>query len=357
MILDDLTVDPAGFQAGTGWAIKPQGACKGDVCVPLPGSVRRPDGRLDVTGLAERLGMGLVADEAHGVWALGPESAVTGRALTTAQAPPLELPRLDGTPFRLDSLRGQKVVLVAWASWCGCREDLRLWSALREQLHPLGLEVVTVALDTGGPDAARPWIEKAGPKHPALIDARHELGAKFGVVNVPNGLWIDEDGVIVRPAEPAWIEDPHASSEVAAQSLDELPADHRDVRAEIAKMAIDPAVYPAMIRDWVTNGRASRYALEPHEVLERARPRDGAASQAAARFELGEHLHRAGDHAAAVAHWREAHRLQPDNWTYKRQAWNLADPESVRTIDAYGTGWLDDVRALGAENYYPEIKP
>jgi peroxiredoxin len=301
--------------------------------------------------------MGLVQDDERELWALGPETAVTGRALTTAEAPALELPTLDGTPFRLDSLRGQKVVLVAWASWCGCREDLRLWSALREELHPGGVEIVTVALDTGGAAAARPWIEKAAPRHPALLDTGHQLGARFGVVNVPNGLWIDEAGVVVRPAEPAWIEDPHASSEVAARSLDELPPDHRAVREQIAKMAIDPSIYPAMVRDWVARGRASQYALTPHEVIERARPRGREASAAAAHFELGEFLHRSGDHPAAVRHWREAHQLQPENWTYKRQAWNLETPESVRTIEAYGTGWLDDVRALGAETYYPVIQP
>jgi hypothetical protein len=61
--------------------------------------------------------MPLVADEAHGLLALGPETAVTGRALTTAVAPDLELADVDGAPFRLASVRGQKVLLVAWASW------------------------------------------------------------------------------------------------------------------------------------------------------------------------------------------------------------------------------------------------
>jgi len=37
--------------------------------------------------------------------------------LTTAQAPDLDLPAADGSRFRLSSLRGQKVMLVAWASW------------------------------------------------------------------------------------------------------------------------------------------------------------------------------------------------------------------------------------------------
>ena len=116
MILDQPTVDPGGFQARTGWAIKPEGACKGDVCVPLPG-VAGADGRLDAARLAERLGMPLLRDDEHGLWALGPETGITGRALTTAQAPELTLPDVDGNPFSLSSLRGQKVLLVAWASW------------------------------------------------------------------------------------------------------------------------------------------------------------------------------------------------------------------------------------------------
>jgi hypothetical protein len=117
VILEELTVAPDVFEARTGWTIKPEGACKGEVCVPLPGAVRTADGRLDVEALAARLGMPVVRDDAHKLIALGPETSVTGRALTTAVAPDLELPDQDGNPFKLSSLRGQKVLLVAWASW------------------------------------------------------------------------------------------------------------------------------------------------------------------------------------------------------------------------------------------------
>jgi hypothetical protein len=116
MILDSLTLDPAALTSRTGWVIKPQGACKGEVCVPLPGA-RRPDGSWDATIVADRLGMPIVADPAHHVWALGPETAVTGRALTTAHAADLVLPDWHGRPVALTDLRPQKVVLVAWASW------------------------------------------------------------------------------------------------------------------------------------------------------------------------------------------------------------------------------------------------
>lgn len=109
MILDRVDVDAEAFRAGTGWEIKPEGACKGDVCVPLAGGFA-------VTDVAERLGMALVHDEENRLWALGPES-IGGRALVDAKAPDLVLADIDGNQFALSSLRGQKVVLVAWAPY------------------------------------------------------------------------------------------------------------------------------------------------------------------------------------------------------------------------------------------------
>ena len=114
MILDTLTVDPASFATRTGWDPKPQGLCRGEVCVPAPGALL-PDGSLDVRVAADRLGMPLVHDEAHGVWALGP--ATGGRALATAVAPDPILRTRDGDAFQLSSLRGRRVIMVAWASW------------------------------------------------------------------------------------------------------------------------------------------------------------------------------------------------------------------------------------------------
>ena len=112
MILNSLDVDIPEFEARSGWAIKPQGACKGELCVPLPKS----EGTISARALSERLGMPLVADEKHGLWALGPETL--GRALVSADAPDFTLPdHRAGSDFTLSSLRGQKVFLLAWASW------------------------------------------------------------------------------------------------------------------------------------------------------------------------------------------------------------------------------------------------
>ena len=114
MLLNTLDMNADTFEAATGWAAKPEGMCKGDACVPVPGAIST-DGALDLTAIADRLGMALVADDATGVWSLGPESG--GRALTTATVPDIELPDVDGNPFMLSAMHGRKVLLVAWASW------------------------------------------------------------------------------------------------------------------------------------------------------------------------------------------------------------------------------------------------
>ena len=108
MIIDRLDVGAEEFQRATGWVIKPEGACRAEVCVALP------DEGFDVLAAAERLGMAVVSEA--GLWAVGPET-LGGRALTTADASDLHLPDLDGNEFRITSLRGQKVLVVSWAPY------------------------------------------------------------------------------------------------------------------------------------------------------------------------------------------------------------------------------------------------
>ena len=231
-----------------------------------------------------------------------------------------------------------------------------MWQALRTELHPAGLEVVTVALDVDA-EAARPFIEEAHPDHPSLIDQAHVVDEVLGIVNVPNGVWIDEDGMIVRPAEPAHPGRNPLTESFRTTDLSTLPPDVAEMLGEARKIRSDPDVYSAMLRDWVEHGRASRYVLDPDEVVRRSRVRGSAEATAAAEFELGQHLHRAGDHAAATVHWREAHRLDPDNWTYKRNAWNFEDPGRQGRTDVYDSSWFEDIKKIGAENYYPPIIP
>jgi hypothetical protein len=226
-----------------------------------------------------------------------------------------------------------------------------VWQELRDELHQRGLEIVTVALDTKV-ETARRIIEKVSPSHPSLVDPEHTVDALFGIVNVPTGVWINEEGLIVRPPEPAF---PRRSSYRDVAGAGQLPPRLRDMLAEASKIRAEPEKYVAAVRDWVENGAASRFALSPDEVIERSRPLPWEEALAAAHFELGAHLHHQGRPDDAARHWREAHRLQPDNWTYKRQAWSMADPMQGPT-ELYEGDWLSEVRRTGPENYYPPLR-
>jgi hypothetical protein len=225
-----------------------------------------------------------------------------------------------------------------------------VWQSLRAEWYPLGLEIVTVALDLDV-EAALPWIVAAHPEHPALIDRAHIVDELFGIVNVPSGVWINEEGSIVRPPETAYPRRP--------PFLDRpIPVDA--TAAQIARITavrtlrIDAETYVAALRDWVQNGTASRFALTPDDILRRSQPRPIEEATAAAHFELAQHLHRSGRTEDAVIHFRAAHRLQPANWTYKRQAWSLIDPAQGPNA-VYDGDWFTDVQKIGAEQYYPPL--
>ena len=112
MIFESPVVRAEELERVTGWRLKAEGLCREDRCVQF---TARDAGRIPLADVATALSAPLVHDERHALWALGAESG--GHALTTATAPDFELPDVDGRPFRLSSLRGKKVLLVAWASW------------------------------------------------------------------------------------------------------------------------------------------------------------------------------------------------------------------------------------------------
>jgi hypothetical protein len=191
----------------------------------------------------------------------------------------------------------------------------------------------------------------------------------FGVINIPQSVWIDEHGMIVRPVETAPAP-PTANREPPPAPPGELPERFRDIMSEAARIKQDADAYHDALRDWVASGAASRFALSPEQVIERSQPRDAGRARGHAHFELACELERRGLHEAAVPHFREAHRLVPESWTFRRQAWSLEkpvdgplarywqgpppdDPEAW----PYAGDWLTDIREIGAENYYDRWRP
>jgi len=118
---EDLWLSLADLQAATGWEWKPQGVCRGEVCVPLPPGRHdefvAPDERFNVAAFARYLDHPVVHDDAEQVWLIGEAATARRDALRSLVAPDFRLPDLDGKLHALSDYRGKKVLLLSWASW------------------------------------------------------------------------------------------------------------------------------------------------------------------------------------------------------------------------------------------------
>jgi tetratricopeptide (TPR) repeat protein len=188
--------------------------------------------------------------------------------------------------------------------------------------------IVSIAEDTGGVKDAGQWIAAAKPEYTALIDDKHLVTHLYNMVNVPTAVWINEQGRIVRPNEVAYVDNRYK-----------------------AMHGIDAAPYLDAIRDWVANGDRSAYVMSEQQLQERLKPQSPDRSMADAEFALGEYLYKQGKGTDAIPHFKEAQRLAPDNWNYKRQAWALSDAERD-----YGTTFMKEVQKLGGKPYYEPRK-
>jgi hypothetical protein len=210
-----------------------------------------------------------------------------------------------------------------------------VWQQLFDSLRSEKFMIVAVAEESRGAEHARPWIEAATPEYWCLIDTEHRVADLYGMVNVPQAVWIDEAGRIVRPAENAgstdhWRRrDPATGTMSAADQSARLAARQR---------------YLDAVRDWVLTGK---YALDDAAVR-RTQPRiTPQIAEAAAHFRLGVWLRRHGRDAEGDAHLAEASRLHPESWTIWRQAADL-----VEVGKASGPEFRARVDALGERPYY-----
>jgi hypothetical protein len=112
---DGVRLAPATVRDVLGWDLKPEGLCRGPVCVPARG-IADADG-VDLQGLAQALGRPLALDLDERVAALGASAADRSASLTSLEAPDFTLPDVHGTPHTLSQYRGRKVFLLAYASW------------------------------------------------------------------------------------------------------------------------------------------------------------------------------------------------------------------------------------------------
>jgi len=214
-----------------------------------------------------------------------------------------------------------------------------VWQKAQDDLAGHGFTVLAVALDTA--EAARPWIEAAKPTYPTLIDRDHHVAALYGMINVPEAVWIDEGGRIVRPTENAGWYDGFRSRDPVTGAM---PDDVAEATARAKR------VYMEAVADWARNGAASRHALPPATVREKVRGSSDDVALAQAHFRLATWFLANGEEARAAPHVAQARRLHPESWTIFRQTYGRND-QGLATGDEFRAR----VAALGERRYYPKV--
>ena len=194
-----------------------------------------------------------------------------------------------------------------------------MWQDLNVELAPQGLTVVTVALDKDPADA-KPWIERANPTHPSLIDTNYALADLYNMVNVPTVVWIDEDGRIVRPNDAFFVTDTYS-----------------------AMTGFRPEKPIAALRAWVSS---TGPALDGEAAG--ARPRQPTDQDQLARtyFVLGWWLAQHGRTAEAEPHLARAGELAPHDFTIRRGSMRIrgkdpAGPEFFAMVTDWTTSGHD----------------
>jgi tetratricopeptide (TPR) repeat protein len=215
-----------------------------------------------------------------------------------------------------------------------------VWQELYEELRGHGFMVVAVAMDSRAGDPLK-WIEAARPTYVTLIDRDHRVADLYHMVNVPQAVWIDEGGWIVRPPESAG----------AYEGFRQMNRQTREMPEEAVRLnAQARATYLDAIRDWVRRGTGSEHAFDADGARAHLAVPTEDSVRAHAMFRLGQLLLRQGD-AEEADHWlQEASRLHPESWCIWRQRaevneLGLASPPEFWTR----------VDALGERRYYARV--
>ncbi len=225
-----------------------------------------------------------------------------------------------------------------------------MWQALNDEFAIDGVDVLLIGLDVV-PTNCHQYMDRAVGVLEAghsLIDTNHATVGALGFKNVPMSMWVDENGTVVMdahhsPVVKGWGDRPIPEG---------LPPRMEGRLVELKKATDRHVEYLAALRLWVKTG-----SVPLTKGVESTKNQ----ALAVAAFELGDHFRRLGDRERSVQYWREAHRLDPDNWAAKRQAWTLvttADGQAPDLVQEdtgpYEGNWLDDLVAVGGiDNYYP----
>lgn len=132
-------------------------------------------------------------------------------------APDVAFTTLDGREMRLSEMRGRRVVLNFWATWCGpCRREIPDLIAVARRS---GEELVILGISDEPPETLQPFVEQQGINYAVVsADSSGWPSPYRDFRYIPTNFILDRQGVIQYVRGP-----------VSARTLDKLlrSPDHR----------------------------------------------------------------------------------------------------------------------------------
>ncbi len=169
-----------------------------------------------------------------------------------------------------------------------------VWQSIYEELKSENFEIISVAQDTGGEEAAGYIFDDANVSYTDIIDVNHQISSLYNLVNVPSGVWIDEQGKIMRINEGTYAKE-HMNGAWGTND------------------------YVPIVRDWVKKGADSEYVWDRDKVRESIVQRTPEAERAQPAFRLGGYYFTNDNDEKAEQYWTMAQELDPTSWNYLRQ--------------------------------------
>ena len=183
-----------------------------------------------------------------------------------------------------------------------------------------------VAQDARGEDATAEWHDQTELTYTTLIDVTHRVSSLYNLVNVPSGVWVDEEGKIRRINEGTY-----------SQTI------------SLGGGSFGTDEYRPAVLDWARNGEQSPYVWSRDQVVSKIRLRTTDEALAEPTFKLGVYFFNRGDEVLGRSYWERAQQRSPDSWNFHRQDWNL-------TEGLAGPKYREKRGALVDEPYYAPLE-
>lgn len=116
-------------------------------------------------------------------------------------APDFEVPMIDGERIKLSNLKGQKVLVNFWATWCPpCKEEM---PELQRFYEEYGDQIKIIAINATGSErneqVVRNFLEEKDYTFPVGIDKNNKITDQYLAMTIPTSYFIGSDGVIQVP--------------------------------------------------------------------------------------------------------------------------------------------------------------